>query len=348
MFCALDSCGNRIYADEANKGEKYTCPICNHPVILRRGQVNIDHFAHESNDECVDDWKYDMSEWHRRMQNYFPKESQEVVVTHRGKKHRADVLIGDVVLEFQHSPFTASEFEARNRFFRSAGYRLAWVFDLSHIPDDDLYLSESKENMMIWKHPMRIFANSDYLSEDNKHFALWFSYPRKDFGYEIEEKYEYYEAQAKPETREEYMERVVWAIKDEGCYSMRRFIVSDNPIKIKNSSVIDPYAFFHYEGKQYEQKLSELKNKHWFSIKYKGKKGKPADAYICPRKNGKFGIDLRGERGCYYCKHCYMVTQTSGYNGKEYASYCCYPKQVRELDSAHPGYECQEVDIFEM
>ena len=115
MFCALDSCGNRIYADEANKGEKYTCPICNLPVILRRGEINIDHFA----DECVDDWKYDMSEWHKKMQNYFPKEAQEVVVTHQGKKHRADVLIGDVVLEFQHSPITASEFEARNRFLEA-------------------------------------------------------------------------------------------------------------------------------------------------------------------------------------------------------------------------------------
>ena len=191
---------------------------------------------------------------------------------------------------------------------------------------------------MIWKHPMRIFANSDYLSDDNKKFALWFAYPIK---------YDFYELREKSEI-EEYMERVVWAIKEDGCYSMRRFIVSDNPIKIKNDSVIDPYAFFHYEGKHFERKLAELKNKHWFSVKYKGKKGKSAEAYMCPRKKGKFGIELWGERGCYYCKHCYMVTQTSGYNGKEYASYCCYPKQVRELDAVHPGYECQEVDIFEM
>ena len=343
MFCALDSCGNRIYADEAIKGEKYTCPICNHPLILRKGEVNIDHFAHEPNDECVDDWEYDMSEWHRRMQNYFPKEAQEVVVTHQGKKHRADVLIGNAVLEFQHSPITASEFEERNSFFKNAGYRLAWVFDLSDIPEDDLYLSTDKYNMMIWKHPMRIFAHSDYLGEDNKEFALWFYYSRKDLGYfDTRIMYEH-----KYKTNEEYMERVVWAIKDEnGCYSMRRFMVSDNPIALNN--IVDPYAFFHSEEKHFKQKLSELKSKHWFSIKYRGKKGKPADAYMCPRKNGEFGIDLRGERGCYYCKHCYMVTQTNSYNGKVYASYCCYPKQVRELDSVHPGYECQKVDIFEI
>ncbi len=51
-----------------------------------------------------------MSEWHKIMQNYFPKESQEVVVSYKGRKHRADVLIGDVVLEFQFSPITAAEF----------------------------------------------------------------------------------------------------------------------------------------------------------------------------------------------------------------------------------------------
>ena len=334
MIYALDVFGNRVYADEAIKGEKYTCPICKNQVVLKRGLINVAHFAHEAY-ECDDDWNYDMSEWHKRMQNYFPKESQEVVVTHRGKKHRADVLIGDVVLEFQYSPITASEFEDRNRFFKRAGYRLAWVFCLKHIPEDSLYSSEEKENMMIWKHPMRIFANADYLGESNKRFALWFSY-RNDY--------------EPDEVEEEYINRVVWAIKDEdGFYSMRRFFISDYGLTLNNKSVINPNLFFNYKGECFKQKLLELKKSYSFSIKYKGKKGEPARAYICPINYGKFGIDLWGERGCYHCRYCYMVARKENQDGKKmYASYCCYPNQVRELFNGSPEDECPEVDAFDL
>ena len=267
MFYALDSDGMRVDADGANRDEKYTCPICSKTVILKQGQVNIAHFAHESN-ECDDYWNYDMSEWHKRMQNYFPKESQEVVVSYRGRKHRADVLIGDIVLEFQFSPITASEFEDRNKFFKNAGYRLAWIFNLSHISDDSLYRSDEKECMMIWKHPMRIFANSDYLGENNKKFALWFAFSDYDEFDEIDF---------------DYMYRVVWAIKDEdGCYSMRRFYTSDYSICFTPDSVINPKEFFDYKGERskqrildFKQKLLELRNNCSFSVKYKGKKGEP-------------------------------------------------------------------------
>ena len=40
--------------------------------------------------------------------------------------------------------------------------------------------------------------------------------------------------------------------------------------------------------------------------------------------------------------------KTENQNGKMYASYCCYPTQVRELSEGHPGYECPQVDVFEI
>lgn len=336
MLYALNSSGFRIGACDADKDERYSCPICNNHVILKRGLINIAHFAHESN-VCEDNWNYDMSIWHYRMQNYFPKESQEVVVTYQGKKHRADVLIGDIVIEFQFSPITASEFEERNNFFKKAGYRLAWVFNLSKISEENLYVSyvtDENNHMMVWKHPMRIFANSDYLGEKNKRFALWFSYGGDD---------EFDEFGA------EYIERVIWAIKDDdGYYSMRRFISNNYAIIMNDESKINPNHFFYSKIDFFKEKISELKSKHAYSVKYKGKKGEPKQSYICPRRSEKFGIDMRGEKGCYYCRYCYMVAQTSCESGKMYASYCCYPTQVRELREGHPGYECLEVDIFEI
>lgn len=332
MFFALDKGGNKINAYDASKEEKYTCPICGNPVILKRGMVNSDHFAHQSS-ECEDKWNYDMSEWHKRMQNYFPKESQEVVVNCDGKKHRADVLIGDIVLEFQYSPITAAEFEERNEFFKNAGYRLAWIFNFSSVSEDNLYPSDQKENMMIWKHPMRIFENVDNLGENNKRFALWFTY-------RIEEEAEEYG---------EIFERIIWASKhDDGKYSMRRFFISNYSIIFDEKTEVDPKYFFYSKRDYFNEALLELKRKYPFSVKYKGKKGEPRDAYICPRKNGAFGIDIWHETGCYYCKYCYMVAKTERENKNVFESYCCYPTQVRESYESSYEYECPKVDVFDL
>ena len=333
MFYALNEKGIRIDACEAVKGQNYFCPICNNRVILKQGSINIDHFAHESN-VCEDNWNYDMSGWHKRMQNYFPKDAQEVVVNYKGKKHRADVLIDDVVLEFQFSSITAAEYEERNEFFASAGYRLAWVFNLSQISDENLYPSDEKDNMMIWKHPMRIFANSEYLGENNKKFALWFS-----FGGTEEFK----------SLGKEYLERVVWAIKDEyDCYSMKRFFISNHAIVLHEGTTINHNRFFYSEIDFFKDALTALKNNVAFSVKYKGKKGEPKRSYICPRLKDVFGIDMWGEHGCYYCKYCFMVAHTQNDDGHMYASYCCYPTQVRNLCETHPGYECTKVNVFEV
>ena len=333
MFYALNKDGVKIDAYEAIENEQYFCPICNNPVILKRGQVNTAHFAHENN-VCDDEWNYDMSPWHKRMQNNFAKEAHEVVVSHQGKKHRADVLIGEIVIEFQFSPITAAEFEDRNTFFKSAGYRLAWVFNLSQISEENLHESDEKENMMIWKHSMRIFANSDYLGETNDKFALWFSY----YG---DSEYE--------ENGAEALQRVIWAIKDDdGCYSMKRFLTMPYLIVMNGKGKINPNHFFYSKKDFFLDEVSLLKDKHEFSIKYRGEKGKTKQSYICPRKSNEFGIDIWGEKGCCYCQYCYMVARTGTGNSKKYASYCCYPKQVRELCEAHLGYECSQVKIYEL
>ena len=66
MLYALNRAGFRIDACEADRDNQYFCPICGNHVILKKGSVNVDHFAHEAN-VCEDNWNYDMSEWHKRM-----------------------------------------------------------------------------------------------------------------------------------------------------------------------------------------------------------------------------------------------------------------------------------------
>lgn len=128
---AVDVSGKRVCAENAERGLEYVCPLCGEPVILRRGEIKIPHFAHKSGRELCDGWHYDTSEWHYSKQCLFPAECREVVVESNGIKHRADILLDGIVIEFQHSPISAGEFENRNNFYTSCGYNVVWVFDMT-------------------------------------------------------------------------------------------------------------------------------------------------------------------------------------------------------------------------
>ena len=104
----------RCHARNAKKGEHYTCPVCGGEVIPRQGAVKAWHFSHVI--PCMDNWNHDMSDWHREWQDKFPPQCQETIVEKDGVKHRADVLVDDTVIEFQHSPISADEVNKRNAF----------------------------------------------------------------------------------------------------------------------------------------------------------------------------------------------------------------------------------------
>lgn len=175
MFVALDENGNRVYAEFATRDQKYYCPTCGGEVILRSGEINVDHFAHTS--QCQDKWNYDMSPWHRKMQSHFPEDWREVVVKHNGEIHRADILDASTktVIEFQHSSISAQEYHERTEFFTNLGYRVAWVFDLrDNCYEEQIESLNDEYTSFAWKNPMRIFNSWDRPSDHNKKFSLWF------------------------------------------------------------------------------------------------------------------------------------------------------------------------------
>jgi len=129
MLIAHDEKQNRVSIDRVKQGEKYYCPICGLGLIVKsKGKIRKPHFAHKIGSDC--DWG-DMSEWHISWQEKFPEENREVIIEKNGIKHRADVLVpsANTVIEFQHSPISAEEFNARNQFYTDCGYKLVWVFD---------------------------------------------------------------------------------------------------------------------------------------------------------------------------------------------------------------------------
>ncbi len=342
MEFSVDKDGKRIDAWNVSSScldGEFFCPVCSKPVIFRNGDVNVPHFAHRSG-ECVDSWHYDMSEWHKGMQSCFPAENREVVVSHNGKKHRADILVDNMVVEFQHSPITAAEFDDRNDYFMGLGYHVAWVFDVSDdVASGRICCTDCSDVTFKWKWPKRIFYNAPSLSDYNKDFSLWLY-----FGNNEED----------PNQKEIW--KVVWSTKNEHDeQTLSRFILSGRTVSL-NENIDAKYLFFS-EGDYLREAEEELKNGSVFQRKYAGEKGHIRDAYVCPRRPNEFGIKAWGESGCLYCRYCGLASLKSRQERTDYGSprrkdqwvfYCCFPKQVREPQEGHPGYECPSVEIFEI
>lgn len=324
MFYAINSNGNRVNINDASTVEEYFCPLCKSKLVIKNGSVYAKHFAHNSH-ECFDNWNYDMSEWHQHKQSFFESEFCEVVVKHNGETHRADVLIDNTVIEFQHSSITADEFEKRTIFFINAGYRIAWVFDVTkqYISKSIDYLNEDNDFLFRWKKPMEIFSKCPNISDDSKNFALWITW---DCG---EDK--------------DFLYKIIWTLNNNGRYNLKHFAIS--PYFIDMNNHVKPDDFFKSQKKYLKEAIDKLKTKHSYHIKYSGENGRKKDDYICPCRN-EFGIKIFSQKGCAYCKYCYMIAEKQREDITKWAVYCCYPKQVRELINIDPEYECDRAPFY--
>jgi len=315
MLTAVDKKGNRVYACNAEREGEYACTVCGKSVILRRGEINIDHFAHRAN-ECEDSWHYDMSEWHYSMQNRFPEEQREVVVKHKEKTHRADILYKDCVIEFQHSPISIEELKERTYFYNSAGYNIAWVFDVRELFENGQIVSNNMEVLMYkWVNPKRCLRGLPLPKENNKRVMTYL--------YWIDE------------NGCECFNRVIWSSNEYGEPTFKRFIVSEYIMETQDiNEELCVKDFFETKNDLLMEELNKLSCR--YNIKYSGVRGKAKTDYICPR-TGIFGIHIYGKNGCVHCKHCGAIKEFSEIGGKKkFMSYCCYPNKVNEGNT----YEC--------
>lgn len=202
MFVAINEAEERVFAQKSlPRDVQYSCPVCGGAVRLRAGDNNVAHFAHIH--ACTDTFTHDMSEWHKAWQMMFPLKNREVVITHGNETHRADVLCYGTVIEFQHSPISESEFQRRNEFYTSAGYKVVWIFDAIDLYSVDgriSYIDEWQNRWdngakFTWKHPWRFL--SGFMPQDEKSVDIFFQL--MPFGND-----------PKSEEADSYMEKVVW------------------------------------------------------------------------------------------------------------------------------------------
>ena len=120
MLYALVGGGEKAEAEPQGRA---ACPECEGVMIAKCGPIVIWHWAHESLIDC-DGWTEPESQWHLGWKQLFPKECVEV----RLEGHRADVKIGERVIEFQHSSIDVDTITEREDFY---GKGLCWMFDAS-------------------------------------------------------------------------------------------------------------------------------------------------------------------------------------------------------------------------
>lgn len=218
MFIGLDKNYERVDVEQARKEEEYFCPICHGKLRIKDGQINAKHFAHVSLQDC-DDFTADMSEWHRNWQGQFPEKNREVVLLHNEEKHRADVLACGYVIEFQQSPISIEEFDRRNAFYTGAGYKVVWIFDCRIECDcgqmecyDEWHKKNDNGGKWKWKNPRRFMRN--FVPQEEKNIIVFFQIADADFNNDGEHF---------------YLERVIWAIEEDGESNFRRFMTSYYP-----------------------------------------------------------------------------------------------------------------------
>lgn len=312
MFVAIDSSGERVFADEADD-DAYTCPACGEPVRLRAGEINAAHFAHLPGTICVDYWNYDMSEWHLRMQEKFDEQYREVVVKHNGQTHRADILKDGVVIEFQHSPISYSEIRARNEFYTRAGYKVAWIFDMEEHWDDMECTNPDKPHILRWRNPLRSLRAFRIGRESD--VSLWFC---------IDSELDEYERPseipgAPPITGffyHDYIRRVDWSTTDDYDECDFKWVAISDTYELDVQGDMDLLDLFRTDRERVRHLLAQNRP-YWEKVEHI--RGYPGPAYKC-FLDGHW-IDGR----CQDCKHNILSTKSNwNDNPRGIKHYCKY------------------------
>jgi competence CoiA-like predicted nuclease len=168
MKYGLDFKSEKVGIYKALDYETYFCPLCGEYLIQKKGLVNEWHFAHKTKNNC-DDW-YTMSEWHTKWQEVFPERFREIPMHWSGEKRIADIKIKNLVIEFQNSLISGSEFLKRCEFYARHN-KLIWVFNLEE-KNERIRRSNKvgKTTQFVWDWAYK-FGN---IEKYNQNFDLFF------------------------------------------------------------------------------------------------------------------------------------------------------------------------------
>lgn len=126
MLYALSQTKERI---KASKGLEGYCPDCGQPLIPKCGMIKIHHWGHKNlSPDCKYDY-HDMCEWHYKWQELAETFGYDTEISF--KERRADICGLGRIVEIQHSTISLEEIIKRSKFYRSKGYKIDWIFDMT-------------------------------------------------------------------------------------------------------------------------------------------------------------------------------------------------------------------------
>lgn len=121
------------------------CPLCDHKVFSKCGEINVWHWAHNKDENC-DSWYEPETEWHKNWKLIFGKNNCEIVISQNNVRHIADIRTQDnVIIELQNSPIQKPIIRKREVFY---GERMIWIINGKHFKDK-FTISASKTDQFL-------------------------------------------------------------------------------------------------------------------------------------------------------------------------------------------------------
>lgn len=131
MLIACDGQKEVVLAKNAKRGEPYFCPACHEPVVLKKGQLKLSHFAHHSGSHHCQE-SFSEGETYEHLlgklllaETLGPECRLEVFLP--GLQQRPDVLWGRQAWEFQCSPLPFWRFCQRSQHYQQEGFTDVWL-----------------------------------------------------------------------------------------------------------------------------------------------------------------------------------------------------------------------------
>ena len=136
-YIKVDQRWNKIWINQYNKSihdQAFAQPY-GPKLIAKRGKILAHHFAYKNKNDSTDNYdawyaakkiENGKGQWHSDWQSLSNPNNVEVIKIKDNVKHIADMISNDnKVIEFQHSPLSKSEIDAREQFYD----QMLWVMD---------------------------------------------------------------------------------------------------------------------------------------------------------------------------------------------------------------------------
>ena len=324
-----DSYANGVIIKEDLKVRKtnFFCPNCGKPVVLRSKINTTDnkityHFSHLGGKGCSDTWEEDTSGWCREMGRCFRgKVVERWVSNSNGEKHRADVIVGNIVIMFKSKDIDPEEFKNRTNFFTNLGYDLAWIigetrsWNSSRFTPSKSYQEYYGDMMIDWSCPKKMLSGCPRIANtcswvNGQRVSICIGYVSEDI---------------------KYVNKVLWvkgSENDDGILDWSKFRINTTCTYTMNEVVRDPNILF-LSPKEYIEDYVKKFNIP-YKERYKGveRKGAAINDYKCPKSNHSLQVDE-----CKKCSNCLGVDMFHADDSKlADRVFCAYPKKSGQTD----------------